>query len=125
MPETITFCIDATFFFPKDNDIDCKGLCMKDELEKNGGLDNGYNTLTVKPKAGGAVIFNQNIIHESTPMKAERHSENKFIIKTDLMLVRTDTKFGYSISEAEKDDYFTCLNTFRQAQQLEISHSYL
>ena len=34
----------------------------------NGGLDDGYDVVSVSPQCGSVVVFSQNIIHESTPM---------------------------------------------------------
>ena len=108
---------ETKFYFPKDTSICCKGLTMKEEFEMHGGLGNGYDVVTVKPKCGNAIIFNQNIIHESSPMIGRN---DKFIIKTDVMLRRRNEKCGFTVSAEEKDDYLSCLNTFREAQQAEL-----
>eukprot|EP00112_Aurelia_sp_Birch-Aquarium-sp1_P024856 Seg802.5 transcript_id=Seg802.5/GoldUCD/mRNA.D3Y31 product="hypothetical protein" protein_id=Seg802.5/GoldUCD/D3Y31 len=113
----------TNFYFPKKSERDSilngvgKDMTVQDEIESFGGLDKGYNKFEIKPSAGKAVIFSQNIIHESIPVT----KGTKFILKTDVMVRRLDKSYGFAVSEAEKSDYLLCLNHFREAQNNELA----
>ena len=100
---------ETKFYIPKQRKyIEESNLCDINNQEQH--------VISVMPKAGSAVIFSQNILHESALVTSSR----KCILKTDIMLKRTQA-VGFQVSEAEREDYFSCLNLFRQAQQLELS----
>ena len=96
-----------------------KDMTVKEEVASFGGLHMGYDAFTVTPALGKAVIFSHNILHESTVVK-----ENiKYILKTEVIIYRSDKSYGIVVSEDEKVDYFKCLNLFRKAQSLELSRN--
>eukprot|EP00112_Aurelia_sp_Birch-Aquarium-sp1_P025326 Seg837.3 transcript_id=Seg837.3/GoldUCD/mRNA.D3Y31 product="hypothetical protein" protein_id=Seg837.3/GoldUCD/D3Y31 len=111
------------FYFPKisDEEIITKGICkdktVDEEVRNFGGLEEGYNSFTIKPSVGKAVIFSQNILHESTLLE----EKTKYILKTDVMVNRQDKSYGFVVSADEKVDYLQCLNLFREAQSLELA----
>eukprot|EP00112_Aurelia_sp_Birch-Aquarium-sp1_P015411 Seg3410.3 transcript_id=Seg3410.3/GoldUCD/mRNA.D3Y31 product="hypothetical protein" protein_id=Seg3410.3/GoldUCD/D3Y31 len=111
------------FYFPKrsDEEIISKGICkdktVDEEIRNFGGLEEGYNSFTIKPSVGKAVIFSQNILHESTLLE----KKTKYILKTDVMVNQQDKSYGFVVSEDEKVDYLQCLNLFREAQSLELA----
>eukprot|EP00112_Aurelia_sp_Birch-Aquarium-sp1_P025327 Seg837.4 transcript_id=Seg837.4/GoldUCD/mRNA.D3Y31 product="hypothetical protein" protein_id=Seg837.4/GoldUCD/D3Y31 len=111
------------FYFPKrsDEEILSKGICkdktVDEEISNFGGLEEGYKSFTIKPSVGKAVIFSQNILHESTLLE----EKTKYILKTDVMVNRQAKTYGFVVSEDEKIDYLQCLNLFREAQSLELA----
>eukprot|EP00112_Aurelia_sp_Birch-Aquarium-sp1_P025325 Seg837.2 transcript_id=Seg837.2/GoldUCD/mRNA.D3Y31 product="hypothetical protein" protein_id=Seg837.2/GoldUCD/D3Y31 len=111
------------FYFPKrsDEEILSKGICkdktVDEEIRNFGGLEEGYNSFTITPSVGKAVIFSHNILHESTLLE----KKTKYILKTDVMVNRQDKSYGFVVSEDEKVDYLQCLNLFREAQSLELA----
>ena len=106
------------FYFPKDKSLK-KDLSIEEELESSGGLRNGYLRFVVQPSLGKAVIFSHDIIHESVPVA----KGTKYVLKTDIVVARQTS--GFSVSDAEQEDYMKCLNYFREAQQLELRNSSL
>ena len=112
---------ETCFYFPKDNSIQNKELTVEEEIKAHGGLEEGFEQIKVIPRTGSVVLFSQNILHESVPLLQKEH-ECKYILKTDIMLRRKEKPFGFAVSEKEKEDYFQCLNYFREAQQAELSH---
>ena len=101
---------ETKFYIPKQRTYPLEiNLCDTSDQEQ-------YDVISVKPRAGSAVLFSQNILHESAAVTSSR----KCILKTDIMLKRSQA-VGFQVSEAEREDYFSCLNLFRQAQQLELS----
>ena len=113
---------ETVFYFPKDSSIESKGLDISEEIAKNQGLDEGYEKVIIKPKCGNFVIFTPNILHESVKIEDNDNVQNKYIIKTDIMMKRSGKKFGFSVSLNEQDDYFQCLKTFREAQSHELDN---
>ena len=113
---------ETVFYFPKDSSIESKGLDISEEIAKNQGLDEGYEKVIIKPKCGNFVIFTPNILHESLKIEDNDNVQNKYIIKTDIMMKRSGMKFGFSLSLNEQDDYFQCLKTFRDAQSHELDN---
>ena len=111
------------FYFPKisDDEIVSKGMCkdksVEEEIRSFGGLLVGYNAFTIKPSVGKAVIFSQNILHESTILEGR----TKYILKTDVVVNRCDKSYGFVVTEDERVDYLQCLNLFREAQSLELA----
>ena len=99
------------FYIPKQHD------CSKEIDIAGADWRRNFNKISVEPNIGSAVIFSQNIIHESVTIK----SSKKYILKTDIMLKRT-TPLGFQVCDVEKEDYYQCLNFFREAQQLELDN---
>ena len=112
---------ETCFYLPKGTKGQTKAMTVEEEIKAVGGLEKGFNLVTVTPTTGCAVLFSQNILHESTPLIMQKKSAHKIILKTDVMLSRKDKPFGFSVSLKERDDYFDCLNYFRKAQQKELS----
>ena len=110
---------ETCFYLPKNSEVYTKGMTVDEEIRAHGGLNNGFRQLKISPVKGSAVLFSQNILHESIPLKPQQ-TVDKFILKTDVMLKRRDKPFGFSVSIQEKEDYFKCLNYFREAQQKEL-----
>lgn len=103
------------FYIPKDPSLPTKDMTIKEEIKLHGGLNVGYECIKVTPKVGHAVISSQNYLHEALPV----NKGSKYILKTDIVLRRTNKQFGFSIGEDEKHDYSKCVNYFREAQQKE------
>ena len=113
---------ETVFYFPKDSSVENKGLDISEEIAKSHGLDEGYEKVVIKPKCGNFVIFTPNILHESLKIEDNGSIQNKYIIKTDIMMKRSGMKFGFSLSLNEQDDYFQCLKIFRDAQSHELDN---
>ena len=109
---------ETVFHLPENSCIDTKGCTMDEEIEKHGGIEN-FEHIHFSPKAGDAVIFKQNIIHEGNCLLSKR--KFKFVIKTDIMVEREGFGVGFSPPVEEREDFFECLQLFRQAQQFELS----
>jgi hypothetical protein len=108
------------FYFPKvKSRCDIKGLTIKEEIEAYGGLEDGYECITVKPKKGYAVLFTHNLLHEAI-LPLTRNSIERIVLRTDVLVKRKDKPLGFAVCPEEKDDYLACLNFFRQAQQCEL-----
>ena len=101
----------TNFYISKQHD------CSKEIDITDTNSRQNFKKISVEPNIGSAVIFSQNIIHESVTVK----SAKKYILKTDIMLKRT-TPLGFQVSNVEKEDYYQCLNFFREAQQLELDN---
>ena len=110
---------ETYFYLPKNSEVYTKGMTVDEEIRAHGRLNNAFRQLKISPVKGSAVLFSQNILHESIPLKPQE-TVDKFILKTDVMLKRKDKPFGFSVSIQEKEDYFTCLNYFREVQQKEL-----
>ena len=111
---------ETHFCLPKIVKQEAKAMTTEEEIEAAGGLQNACDNVNIVPRTGFAVVFSQNILHESTPLEMQEIPDYKFVLKTDIMLKRKDKPFGFSVSLEEKWDYFECLNYFRQAQQKEL-----
>ena len=111
---------ETRFYLPKNIKQGTKAVTTEEEIEAEGGLQNGFDVVNIIPKTGLAVVFSQNILHESTLLVMQEIPDYKFVLKTDIMVRRKDKPFGFSVSLEEKRDYFECLNYFRQAQQKEL-----
>ena len=111
---------ETTFYLPKDTKDESvsvgKDMIVEDEIKSRGGIEEGYDAFKIEPSVGKAVIFSQNILHESIPVT----KKTKFVLKTDIVVKRFDKSYGFAVSEAEKADYLQCLNHFREAQSQEL-----
>lgn len=111
---------ETKFYFPKSQPkSNIKGLTIKEEIQAYGGLENGYECITLKPKKGYAVLFTHNLLHEAIPPET-KNSIERIVLRTDVLVKRTDKPLGFAVCSEEKDDYLACLNFFRQAQQCEL-----
>ena len=112
---------ETTFYLPKDTKDESvslnKDMIVEDEVKSRGGIEEGYDAFKIEASAGKAVIFSQNILHESIPVT----KKTKFVLKTDIVVKRFDKSYGFAVSEAEKADYLQCLNHFREAQSQELA----
>ena len=108
-------------YFPKDITQNTKGMTTQEEIDALGGLKEGFDCVKIVPNVGHAVLFSQNILHESLPIL----KGTKYIVKTDIVAKRHSKKFGFAVENEEKDDYLTCLNYFREAQQQELKYNFL
>lgn len=114
---------ETKFYFPKSKSkSDIKGLTVKEEIQAYGGLENGYECITVKPKQGYAVLFTHNLLHEAVSART-RNSIDRFVLRTDVIVKRMGKPLGFAVCSEERDDYLACLNFFRQAQQYELRES--
>ena len=111
---------ETCFYFPKDSTPNTKGMTIKQEITAHGGLVKGFDCLKVVPKVGHAVLFSQNILHESLPILGG----TKYVLKTDVVVKRHSKQFGFAVEDEEKDDYLACLNYFREAQQQELKRNF-
>ena len=111
---------ETKFYFPKFKPkSDIKGLTVKEEIEVYGGLENGYECVTLEPKKGYAVLFTHNLLHEAMPWNT-KNSTDRLVLRTDVLVKRKEKPLGFAVSPEESDDYFACLNFFRQAQRREL-----
>ena len=111
---------ETRFYLPKNIKQGTKAMTADEEIEAEGRPQVGFDVVSIIPKAGLAIVFNQNILHESTPLVMQEIPDYKFVLKTDVMLRRRDKPLGFSVSLEEKKDYFEFLNYFPQAQQKEL-----
>ena len=95
-------------------------MTTQEEIDAHGGLKEGFTCVTVVPVVGHAVLFSQNILHESVPILRD----SKYILKTDVVVKRHSKQFGFAVEDKEKDDYLACLNYFREAQQQELQRNF-
>ncbi|CAF2796191.1 unnamed protein product [Rotaria sp. Silwood2] len=115
---------ETKFYFPKQTPKSpVKGLTIKEEIESYGGLDYGYECMTIKPKKGHAILFTHNLLHEAIAPEINNSSEVKerIVLRTDVLVKRKEKPLGFAITSEEKDDYEACLNFFREAQQNELN----
>ncbi|CAF3630384.1 unnamed protein product [Rotaria sp. Silwood1] len=84
------------------NDDFEEGLTIKEEIEAYGGLDHGYECITIKPKKGHAILFTHNLLHEAVVPETNNSNDIK------------------ELSQEERNDYYAYLNFFREAQQNEL-----
>ena len=112
---------ETCFYLPNNMELHTKGMTVDEEIEACGGLKNGFERVKITPATGSAVLFSQNILHESTPLLPQVPPGAKLVLRTDIMLQRKEKPVGFSVSIKEKDDYFKCLNYFREAQQQELN----
>ena len=109
---------ETVFHFPKNLSVDLKGLTIQEEFQIQGSVFTGFKHLTFSPKTGHAVVFKQNLIHEGCLLNS--NGQYKFVIKTDIMVERLE-KLGFSPGLGEQENFFHCLNLFREAQQHELA----
>ena len=112
---------ETCFYLPNNMELHTKGMTVDEEIEGCGGLENGFERVKVTPATGSAVLFSQHILHESTPLLPQVPPGAKLVLRTDILLQRKEKPVGFSVSIKEKDDYFKCLNYFREAQQQELN----
>ena len=111
---------ETKFYFPKiQPNSDVKGLTIKEEIQAYGGLETGYECVTIKPKKGHAVLFTHNLLHEAISPKTNDSNE-RIVLRSDVLVQRTGKPLGFAVSTEEEADYLACLNFFRQAQQDEL-----
>ncbi|CAF3694610.1 unnamed protein product [Rotaria sp. Silwood1] len=114
---------ETKFYFPKQSSkSDVKGLTIAEEMEAYGGLENGFECITLKPKKGFAVLFTHNLLHEATPPEILNPlvQTERLVLRTDVLVKRKEKPLGFAICPEEKEDYLACLNFFREAQQNEL-----
>lgn len=111
------------FYFPRQIPTsDIKGLTIKEEIKAYNGLVNGYECITLEPKKGYAVLFSHNLLHEAlSPLTDDNTNYERIILRTDVLVERTEKPMGFAVCNEEKQDYLACLNFFRQAQQCELN----
>eukprot|EP00111_Clytia_hemisphaerica_P021206 TCONS_00062465-protein len=107
--------------FPKNISTDTKGQTISKEIQFHGNIFHGFDHISIKPQTGTCLIFKQNILHQGYPLHSES-TNYKYIIKTDIMVERP-VKLGFSPPVAELQDYFECLQLFREAQQCELAEN--
>jgi hypothetical protein len=114
---------ETKFYFPKVSPkSNIKGLTIKEEIEAYGGLSHGYDCVTIKPKKGYAVLFTHNLLHEAVPPEAidQLQMTQRLVLRTDVLVERKEKILGFAVCPEEEEDYFACLNFFREAQQQEL-----
>ncbi|KAJ3100208.1 hypothetical protein HDU97_002440 [Phlyctochytrium planicorne] len=119
---------ETMLYFPKgpstpESALQYKGLTIDEEISARGGLKEGFDTFSIKPKKGRAIIFSHNIIHEAKPLKAPfdgAANVTKIVVRTDIMVKRVVGARGFIVSEPETKDYQMALSFFREAQQMEL-----
>ena len=114
---------ETKFYFPKIlPKSNIKGLTIKEEINAYGGLENGYECVTLKPKKGYAVLFTHNLLHEATAPEISNDPDitQCFVLRSDVIVERKEKLLGFAICPEEEEDYLACLNFFREAQQNEL-----
>ena len=114
---------ETKFYFPKQAPkSDVKGLTIAEEIESYGGLADGFECVTLKPKKGFAVLFTHHLLHEATSpeMSTSIPQTERLVLRTDVLVKRKGKLLGFAIGPEEKEDYLACLNFFREAQQMEL-----
>ncbi|CAF0903761.1 unnamed protein product [Adineta ricciae] len=107
------------FYFPKKApNSDIKGLTIREEINAYDGLKNGYQCVTIQPKKGHAILFTHNLLHEAVAPKGP--NAKRFILRSDVTVKRIDKPLGFAVCAEEEEDYFACLNLFREAQANEL-----
>ncbi|CAF1552450.1 unnamed protein product, partial [Didymodactylos carnosus] len=98
---------ETCLYFPKValSNTDIKGLTIKEEINAYGGLETGYESITIKPKTGAAIAFTHNLLHEALPRERRLN----------------DKPLGFAVM-SEEHDYLACLNYFCEAQQWELNY---
>ena len=117
---------ETNFYFPKQMPkIDIKGLTVTEEIDAYGGLENGFECVKIQPKKGFAVLFTHNLLHEATPFQKMNRYEYgcRLVLRTDVLVRRTEKPLGFAVCSDEEEDYLACLNYFREAQQMELNSS--
>eukprot|EP01084_Bolivina_argentea_P184781 318708_1 len=111
---------ETNFYFVKqDKNMNNMECTINEEIKYNGGINSGYNCISIKPSIGNGVIFTPNIIHCGA--KLSTPNTCKYILKTDVVVKRnTEYKHGFAILSAESIDYQKCLNYFVEAQKNEL-----
>ncbi|KAJ3115535.1 hypothetical protein HDU96_000482 [Phlyctochytrium bullatum] len=111
---------ETVFYFPKagSSSADSKGLTVEEEIASQGGLAAGYDPIVVKPKAGYAVVFSHNTLHEARPFRGG--SGQRCLLRIDVLVRREQQPRGFAVSRAESPDYQLCLSLFREAQHQEL-----
>ncbi|CAF2855001.1 unnamed protein product [Rotaria sp. Silwood2] len=120
---------ETKFYFPKISPkSNIRGLTIKEEIDAHGGLENGYECVILQPKKGYAVLFTHNLLHEAIAPEIANHvgMTQRLILRTDVLVKRKEKLLGFAVCPEEEDDYFACLNFFREAQQNELKeyHNY-
>lgn len=110
---------ETNFYFPKNANLSTKGMTVEEEINANGGIENGYECVKILPSFGNAVLFSQNLLHESSPIITEQ----KYILKTDV-LTKRNPPLGFLLKDDERMDYLQCTEFFRAGQQHELSGNY-
>ncbi|CAF1553652.1 unnamed protein product [Adineta ricciae] len=114
---------ETKFYFPKQKpSMDIKGLTIREEIKAFGGLTTGYECISVKPKKGYAILFTHNLLHEAIAPKTENGLKlmQRIVLRSDILVKRTGKPLGFAVCPEEEEDYFACLNFFREAQQNEL-----
>jgi hypothetical protein len=104
---------ETKFYFPKIlPKSNIKGLTIKEEIDAYNGLENGYECVTLKPKKGYAVLFTHNLLPEAIAPEIANHLgvTESFVLRTDVLVKRTEKLLGFAVCPEEKEDYLTCLN---------------
>ncbi|UJR16991.1 hypothetical protein I4U23_003889 [Adineta vaga] len=110
------------FYFPKQTPtLDTKGLTIQEEINAYGGLQNGYECVTIQPKKGYAILFTHNLLHEA--VAPQGIDAERFVLRSDVIVKREEKALGFAVCAEEEEDYFACLNFFREAQQRELDKS--
>ncbi|CAF1559706.1 unnamed protein product, partial [Rotaria sp. Silwood1] len=112
------------FYFPKQSPkFHVKGLTIKQEIEVYNGLEHRYKSVKIKPKKGHAILFTHNLLHEVIAPEINKSSDIKegIILRTDILVKRTEKPLGFAITPEERDNYQKCLNFFYEAQRKEFN----
>ncbi|UJR12040.1 hypothetical protein I4U23_016218 [Adineta vaga] len=112
---------ETKFYFPKISPkTNIKGLTIKEEINAYNGLEHGYECIIFKPKKGYAVLFTHNLLHEALAPELVNDTIQRFVLRTDILVKRNEKSLGFAVCPEEEEDYFGCLNFFREAQQNEL-----
>ena len=115
---------ETKFYFPKvQSQIDVKGFSIREEIDAYQGLDRGYECICVQPKKGHAVLFTHHLLHEAVPpvFRTSNRCDERIVLRSDVLVQRQNKPLGFALVEEEREDYFVCLNYFREAQQRELN----
>lgn len=84
---------ETQFYFPKMNQKEKirKGSTVQEEINALGGLENGYDLVSITPKVGRCVLFSHNLIHGSVPPRKKNESDEnvvRLVLRSDLLVRR-------------------------------------
>ncbi|KAJ3096335.1 hypothetical protein HDU96_000795 [Phlyctochytrium bullatum] len=111
---------ETVFWRPKGDKagVDVKGFTIDEEIEARGG-EAAYEKLVVVPKMGRAVVFGHDVMHQGKSFEDE-DIRVRYVLRTDVMVIREGGSKGFVVSEEEAPDYRLCLSYFREAQHKEL-----
>ncbi len=127
---------NTIFYTPINAGNTVSALTVRELIDLNGGLDNGYSKRTILPSTGTGIIFPHTFLHEATGIT----SGSKYVLRADvvckrrLSLLPSSSSLSSSSSASPsllssrlhttpllRDIYRVCTEIFLQAEQYELN----